>query len=256
MRDDDDDGRVALVTGASGAIGGAVSELLESEGWTVIRHGFRGAPATRGWIVADFGRPEAIQTFAERVSAILEDRRLSLVVHCAGAYVNVPNPTFRECEELARVNVIAPYLLTLELRRFLRAPACVVFVSSIASRRATPPAEFYGATKAAVDSLVGSLAYKLGPSSIRVVGVAPGLVQSSMSEEIWRDAERIESYRRKIPRGQHTTAEEIARLTVLLASAKAGAFTGHVIPADAGAFLSFGQDIDDSKYALEVSTCE
>jgi NAD(P)-dependent dehydrogenase (short-subunit alcohol dehydrogenase family) len=95
----------------------------------------------------------------------------------------------------------------------------------------------YAASKAAINHLTQSLAVELGPSGIRVVAVAPGTTLTETVREGFSD-DLIAATVASTPLQRMTETDELARLTVFLASDLARCITGQLILADAGAHLS------------------
>ena len=112
----------------------------------------------------------------------------------------------------------------------------IINVSSGESTRPSPYMAAYAASKAAINHLTQSLAVELGPSGIRVVAIAPGTTLTETVREAFSDELVAASSRQALQR--MSEPEELARLTVFLASDLARCITGQLIIADAGAHLS------------------
>jgi NAD(P)-dependent dehydrogenase (short-subunit alcohol dehydrogenase family) len=93
----------------------------------------------------------------------------------------------------------------------------------------------YAASKAAINHLTQSLAVEFGPAGIRVVAIAPG---TTLTENVQFPEEMVEAIRMSHALRRWTEHDELARLTVFLASDLARCITGQLILADAGAHLS------------------
>lgn len=117
-----------------------------------------------------------------------------------------------------------------------RRQGCVVNISSSAAKTPHPTAAAsYGASKGAINALTRQLALEMAPYGIRVNAVCPGPIETEMTKQ-WDD-----EYRRKklasIPLGRLGKPEEVAALTVFLASDQAGFITGETININGGTYM-------------------
>jgi 3-oxoacyl-[acyl-carrier protein] reductase len=143
-------------------------------------------------------------------------------------------------EEIARIvalNLTATILLTrLVVRRMLLdGGGAVLNVSSIGGLRGYAGLSVYSATKGGLDAFTRSLAAELGPSGIRVNGVAPGFFQSEMSALL--GADEVETIRRRTPTRALPTPEQVVRACDVLVAPDANV-TGHVLVVDGGASVA------------------
>lgn len=186
-------GGLALVTGAGGGIGGAITTALAGEGMRVWLCGRRRESlevlAARiepdrlaGLLAADVTRPADRERIAEVVGA-----RLDVLVHAAGQFqpgspAEVPAA---EMVSLFEVNAIAPLDLTRQLLPALRAArGQVVVLNSTAALRTTGPWSVYAATKAALRTLTEGLRDAVNREGIRVLSVLPGRTASPMQARV------------------------------------------------------------------------
>ncbi|HTW15336.1 MAG TPA: SDR family oxidoreductase [Nocardioides sp.] len=109
----------------------------------------------------------------------------------------------------------------------------VVNITSISARRPSPGTAVYGAAKAALESLTGSLAVEWAPD-VRVNAVSCGLVATPGSVDHYGDAEQFAKVAATIPRGVLATPEEIGQACLLLTSPLASHITGAVLDVDGG----------------------
>lgn len=189
-------GKAVLVTGASSGIGKDTAILLSTLGARIVllaRSGERLEEArsllqgsgheTMPFDLNDLESiPEAVK------SASLKTGGLSGLVHCAGVRYNEPIRVLKaaSAEQAFRVNVIAAAFLVKGFRQkgVAAAGGSVVLVSSVAGFRGIPGAVIYSSTKAALTGLCLSLAAELAPEGIRVNCVAPGNVETTITEKL------------------------------------------------------------------------
>lgn len=123
------------------------------------------------------------------------------------------------------------------IRQFLpgmveRRNGSIVVMSSIASIRANPILGGYGASKAALNGLVRSLAVECGSSNIRVNALAPSIVRTAFSKDLWSDPAREKAIREKIPAKRIAEVEDIVGAAILLASPAGSYISGQVLRID------------------------
>ena len=231
MKDSQD---IAIVTGASGAIGSAVCKRLVDSGYVV--KGFDICPVDDCWddVLCDLSDVEAIQhAFASSFSSLVAP---SVFVHCAGIYepkswdlVSVDD--FRRTMDINFSSAF--YLSQLWAQRLIEAQKAgsAVFLSSVSVRSGSLN-PVYAASKSALEGFSRSLAKSLAPHDIRVNAIAPGPVESAMMQSI--PEARVQSYLNAIPMGRFGVPSEIADLVMFLVGNQSRYMTGSVIPVDGG----------------------
>ena len=188
-------GKTSLVTGASRGIGRATALALARAGAQVLVH-YSNSEKEADAVVADIrergGRAERVgadlrqangaHILAKRVRAIVGDR-LDILVANAGISkaASVEDTTIEEFDDLFAVNVRAPFFLVQQLLPALCKGSNIIFTSSLAARTTVGSVSAYAATKGAVETLVKHFASALGSRGIRVNAVAPGVVDTDMS---------------------------------------------------------------------------
>lgn len=248
-------GTSALVTGAGAGIGAEIAQWLARAGSSVSVADLRGDHANRivRAIEAEGGRAQAIVADCrqdEEVERMVDEATdayggLDIAVNNIGMMAGrVPGPSTTSDGEYWRDVLDQNLVLTAlcaraEARVFLDQGrgGVMVNVSSGESTRPSPFMTAYAASKAAINHLTQSLAVELGPSGIRVVAVAPGTTLTETVREGLTD-ELVEATVASTPLQRMTEPDELARLTVFLASDLARCITGQLILADAGAHLS------------------
>ena len=197
-------GKTALVTGASRGIGRAAALAFSKAGAQVLVHYGRGAADARSVvdeiraaggkaeaIGSDLSDPQGAHKLASKVRDIVGER-LDILVANAGVSktATIEETTVEDFDALFAVNVRAPYFLVQQLLPILKKGSSVIFTSSLAAHAAVGNLSAYAATKGAVDTLVKHLALILGARGVRVNAVAPGVVETDMSNFARTDAGR------------------------------------------------------------------
>ncbi|WP_171168707.1 SDR family NAD(P)-dependent oxidoreductase [Streptomyces sp. I05A-00742] len=245
-------GPVVVVTGAGTGIGRATAHAFADAGARVLAVGrqrdrLEATAADRPDIhpcVADLTAPDA----PDAVAAAALDRFGAIDVLVNNAALVVRAPLGRIDEEQARrqieTNLLAPLRLTQScLEPLRRARGTVVNVSTAGAVRGWPANSVYGATKAGLDFLTRTWAVELAADGVRVVGVAPGPVDTEIAENSGLSADRIAelraAQRARVPLGRIGRPEEIAWWIVALSRPEAGFTTGAVLPVDGAAAVAF-----------------
>ncbi|WP_114240715.1 SDR family NAD(P)-dependent oxidoreductase [Dyella sp. C9] len=243
-------GKTALVTGASRGIGRAAALALAKAGAQVLVH-YGSAQNEADAVVAeitqaggraqkvgaDLGKPDGPHELARQVRDIVGDR-LDILVANAGVSRAAPieELTVEDFDQLFAVNVRAPYFLVQQLLPSLCKGSSIVFTSSLAARAAVGTLSAYAATKGAIDTMVKHFAAALGERGIRVNAVAPGVVETDMSNftktEAGRDVTLGMQALKRIAK-----PDDIAGAVAFLASDDARWITGDTLRVDGGSKL-------------------
>ena len=251
------EGKTALVTGASRGIGRATALALAGAGARVVIHygksashaesvvaSIRAQGGLADSIAADLATPNGAIVLANEVRKILGDR-LDVLVANAGVSKSAmfKDHTIADFDNLFATNVRGPFFLIQQLVPALGQGSSVVVISSLGARSVVgkpdldnPSLLLYASTKGAIETLVKNWAALLGPRSARVNAVAPGVIETEMSNFTKTEAGR------EVTLGMQALKrigkpEDVADVIVFLASDKARWITGASIPVDGGSKL-------------------
>jgi NAD(P)-dependent dehydrogenase (short-subunit alcohol dehydrogenase family) len=224
---------VAVVTGAAGAIGSAVADRLEADGFAVARTDVDASAAFR----CDVRDESQVQALREEVRASLGDPWP--LVNVAGVFFehDVPTLDVAGFDRIVDVNLKGTFLTCKTfLPGMLEAgTGCIVNVASTAGIRAGHRRAIYNASKAGVVLLSRCLALDHGPAGVRVNCVCPGLIDTPMADWIRLDGEALERWERTIPAQRIGTVDDVAGAVSLLASPQAAYMHGAMLVVDGGA---------------------
>jgi len=243
MRMFDLTGKAALVTGASGGIGGAIARALHAQGATVALSGTRVAPlealaaelGDRAHVLpcdlSDGAAVEALpKAAAEAMGAV------DILVNNAGITRDQLFMRMSDADWSAvlEVNLTSVMRLTRGcLRGMMKARwGRIVNVSSVVGVTGNPGQANYAASKAAVIGMSKSLAQEVASRGITVNCVAPGFIATAMTDAL--NAEQKSRIAGGIPAGRMGTPDEIAAVAVFLASSEAGYVTGQTLHVNGG----------------------
>jgi 3-oxoacyl-[acyl-carrier protein] reductase len=247
MNDTGNDSKIALVTGASRGIGAAVADALVAAGFRVAGTatseagakaiGERLGAGGQGFVmnVAD---DAAVEAGLAAIAAGIGDPLV--VVNNAG--ITRDNLLLRmkeqEWNEVMETNVGGLYRLCRRVvRPMMKARfGRIINISSVIARMGNGGQSNYAASKGAVEGFTRALAHEVGSRSITVNAVAPGFIETEMTESI-PEAQRAQLLAR-VPLGRLGSAAEIGATVVFLASESAGYITGETIHVNGGMYMA------------------
>lgn len=232
-------GKIAVVVGGHGGIGGAIAERFAREGATVYATSRRaeekevgiGAGRLRSRQV-DASDVSALGAFFEAVSS--EAGRVDILVVSAGIaeFATLDGIGEDHFDRAFGLNVRALLFAAKAATAIMPDGGSIVLVGSIAGVIGTKGYGVYGATKAAVRSFARTWANELAPRRIRVNVVAPGPTDTAMMASA--SDEVREALTTLIPLGRMGRADEVAAAALFLASEEASFITGAELPIDGG----------------------
>lgn len=239
--------KVGLITGASGAIGGAIALQLAEVGYSLYLHynkNREGIEALKAELEsrypdqiftilqADFSNSDAISHFAES----LPKHQIDVVVHNSGhSHIGlVQDVTNQEFDHMVLHHMKAPFLLTQALLPHMiqRRQGRIIFISSIWGLTGASMEVIYSMVKGAQNSLCKALAKELAPSGIAVNAIAPGAIESNMLKVFGQT--ELEDLKEDIPMGRFGKPEEVASLVRYLCQPEADYITGQVLSVNGG----------------------
>jgi len=233
--------RRALVTGASGALGGAICRRLAADGCEVIAHAHGNLAAAEklaaeiggSAIAFDVADGDVVPTMIER---LLESGPIQVLVNNAGIHDDAPlaGMTHEQWSRVIDVNLEGFYNVTRALVMAMARTRWgrIVSVSSVTARIGTRGQANYAAAKGAIEAASRSLAREMGSRGITVNCVAPGIVESAAPRDIF-DASAVAAL---VPLQRMARPEEIAAVVAFLASDDAAYITGQTIPVNGGMY--------------------
>lgn len=242
-------GKVAIVTGASKGIGAGIAKSLAAAGAAVVVNyssSREGADRIVGEITRAGGKAIPVQGnvgLAGDVRRIFQEAKdafgpVSVVVNNAGVFYFEPVETVSE-EEFHRhfnTNVLGPILTTQEaLKQFPETGGSIINISSIVGKNPPAYSTVYSSTKGALDTLTLALAGELGPRKIRVNAVSPGMTETEGTHTAGIiGSERATATVAITPLGRLGQPDDIASVVVFLASDASSWVTGENIRAAGG----------------------
>lgn len=236
-------GRTALVTGAAGAIGAAISKALTDQGALVVLVDLADGPtqALADLLggearIVDLSDTAAVSAMAADVLA--QFGRIDILVNNAGILSNakIAATSLQEWHRVQGVNVDAAFLLVQAFLPAMRAARWgrVINMSSYAAKSGGLTAgTAYSVSKTAMIGLTYSIAREVAGEGVTSNAVAPAYVMSPMVSEQLSEAQR-QAQLAVIPVGRFCEPEEVAHAVMFLASPLAGFITGEVVDLNGG----------------------
>jgi NAD(P)-dependent dehydrogenase (short-subunit alcohol dehydrogenase family) len=246
-------GKVAVVTGASRGIGKAIAELFARTGATVVICGrrqdtldavaqeFSRLPGKTVPIACHIGRAEQVERLVQ--STLDTFGHIDVLVNNAATNI-AQGPCLHmdeaQFDKMLDINVKAAF-------RFMRlvspgmceqGAGSIINIASVAGLRPQYFSMLYSVTKAALIMMTKAFALELGPFGVRVNSIAPGLVETTLSEYYWKDEQRRAQWMSRQPVQRLGQPGEIAEVALMLASDRGSFITGQVLTVDGGVTIA------------------
>ena len=244
-------GKIALVTGAARGIGRAIALKLAAAGCDVAANYYNSHDEAEGLcaeiralgrravaINASVAMPDSVDELFVELQRHFD--RVDIIVSNAASGVLRPATEmalkhWRWCME---TNALALNFLAQRAVPLMPQGGRIVAISSLGAVRAMPGYGFIGASKAALESLVRTLAQELGPRGIRVNAVSAGVVDTDALQYFPNREDLLASFAQRTPAGPTLTPEDVAGAVYLLCLPEAGMVNGHTLLVDGGFAIS------------------
>lgn len=217
------EGRTALITGASRGIGAAIAARLQADGLVVL------SPSSEA---LDLSSTVSIDTYLSQLTDPIDILVNNAGINRLGSIDEISGKDF---EEVIQINLLGHFQLTQGLVKGMKARRYgrIVNISSIWSLVSRERRVTYSAAKAGLNGLTRALALELAPYHIMVNAVAPGYINTELTKKN-NTPEALERIAEEIPLGRLGEPSEIAECVAFLCSPKNSYMTGQVIVLDGG----------------------
>ena len=250
-------GKKVIITGADSGIGQATAEGFAREGADVVisYHTDEDGAAETMRLVrehgreahivqADIGDPASVEALFKRATDFFGTPDV-LIANAGVGMSGTPVEKMDDAklELVLRTDLMGPLFCArsfVQLRKGAGGKGRLIFVGSVAGHLPTPGSSPYGMAKAGVNSLVRSLSIEVAPEHINVNAIAPGLIETPMTEKTVKDPAKLEKSLQSIPWGRVGQPDEIASLALFLASDAADYITGQTLVMDGGLTMKWG----------------
>jgi len=236
-------GKTALVTGASGGIGGAIAQTLHRLGATVALSGTKretldARAATLGSrvhvIPGDLGKPADVEALVPAAEQAMGG--LDILIHNAGVTRDTLFLRMKDedWDQVIAINLTAGFRLARAAVKGMmkKRAGRIIFITSVVGVTGNPGQGNYAASKAGLIGMAKALAQEIASRNVTVNCVAPGFVGTAMTEAL--DPKTREAAIGRVPMGRMGTPDEVAAAVAYLASAEAAYVTGQTLHVNGG----------------------
>ncbi|PWE17351.1 3-oxoacyl-[acyl-carrier-protein] reductase [Marinicauda salina] len=236
-------GKKALVTGATGGLGGAIARALHAQGATVALSGTReeklaelaGELGERAHVTpCNLSDAEAVDALPKQASEAMDG--LDILISNAGVTRDqlLMRMKDEDWETVIKVNLEAHYRLTKGVMRGMMKARWgrIIGITSVVGVTGNPGQSNYAASKAGMIGFTKSIAQEVAARGVTANCVAPGFIASPMTDALTDDQK--DSILGRIPAGRLGAGEDIAAACVYLASDEAGYVTGQTLHVNGG----------------------
>jgi 3-oxoacyl-[acyl-carrier protein] reductase len=235
-------GKTALITGASGAIGGAIARVLQAQGAKVALHGPAFAPADAlaaelggHALVADLAKPEDVEKLAKDAEAALGGT-IDILVNNAGITKDglILRMKDEDWDAVLDINLGAAFRLSRAAARGMMKKRWgrIVNIASVVGVTGNPGQANYCASKAGLIGMTKALAQEMAARNVTANCVAPGFIATAMTEAL--NDEQKARILSGIPAGKMGTAADVAAAVLFLAGEGASYITGQTLHVNGG----------------------